>query len=294
MKKQVYEFLTFLYVNGRSAANRESYKRNLLLLISYLQQNNIYYFSEVTTKHLKDFLSYRKNTSKTKNISKATLQGWISQIKIFFRYLVDKAMLINSPAEAVAGLGRIKIEPNVLTQQEVKTLLEQPNIERKTGLRDRAFLELLYATGMRISEAKNLDCYSLDLAHKEVRIVAKGNIPRVLPLTQTSIYWLEKYLKESRPKLAKTTSQALFLSNRGKRINIHVANSALKQYAEKVGIKASAHSLRKACATHLLERGASSIEIKNLLGHEHLVTTEYYTKVSLDELRRIQLFLVQE
>ncbi len=181
--------------------------------------------------------------------------------------------------------------PKTLSRKEISKLLSQPNAIDPLGLRDRAILELLYATGMRRMELVNLDIEDLDLYSASVLIrQGKGGKDRVLPLGHLTIRWLRAYLKRSRPKLVVNSDEkAAFITGYGTRYNPNSLGNWMRKTMQEVGIvkQGACHLLRHSCATHMLENGADLRCIQQLLGHSRLDTTQIYTEISITHLRTI-------
>jgi integrase/recombinase XerD len=191
----------------------------------------------------------------------------------------------------------------VLNESDIAQLIETPDITTALGLRDRALLETLYATGIRHSEAHKLDLYDVDTAaHRLTVRLGKGQRDRVVPLTETAAHWLTRYLTASRPELAAglwwgkgrrrgqpkiiPPTSALWLSVTGRRLSYQMIADRIRDYALQAEIKASVHTFRHCCATHLLRGGASVRHVQQLLGHRDLNTTEIYTHLELEDLKQ--------
>ena len=183
-----------------------------------------------------------------------------------------------------------KIGP-VLTIEEVQKLLEQPNTSLKTGIRDRAIMEVLYATAIRLDELLSLEVYHADFKDKVLYIrKAKGHKQRVVPLGKTGALWLREYLEKIRPHYAKKNprQRRLWLNHHGRPMNAGSIRAALRTYRRQAGIEkpVSPHTFRRTCATHLLQQGADIRYIQQLLGHKSLATTQGYTKVMPVEVKQ--------
>lgn len=210
----------------------------------------------------------------------------------FFELLTRRGLVTTDPA---ALLGSPKIPrtlPRVLTPEQVVALVSAPDTATPTGLRDRALLELLYATGARVAEAVGLDVDALDLSHGTARLYGKGDKERMVPVGEPACMALEAYLARGRPLLAagappgSSVSQALLLNGRGGRLDARDARTAVTRAATRAGVgHVSPHTLRHSYATHLLEGGADIRTVQDLLGHVALTTTQIYTHVSRDHLR---------
>jgi integrase/recombinase XerD len=209
---------------------------------------------------------------------------------MFHRFLAREKILKNDPSDLIDSPKLWKKIPDTLSLNEVNALLAQPDIRNKQGLRDKAILETLYATGMRVSEAVNLKVDSVNLDIGFLRCIGKGNKERVIPLGTKAISSIKKYLEVSRPHLLKKKeSEFLFLNRFGKKISRQSLWKIIKKYANQARIKKpiSPHTLRHSFATHLLERGADLRSVQEMLGHSNISTTQIYTHINKDRLKTI-------
>lgn len=216
----------------------------------------------------------------------------IMAVKTFFRFLVKDGYLLLSPAAHLELPRRRKPLPSVLSEPEMRQLLEVPEVHTHVGIRDRAILELLYGTALRNGEVCSLTLDQVDLSSRLVRLQkGKGNKGRVVPLGAEAQDWLEAYLTRVRPALLRNPQlQALFLDRWGHKALSRAGLSAIvNQLGKRSGLdkNVTPHVLRHSCATHLLRRGAGLRHIQQLLGHESISTTEHYTRVEISDLRRI-------
>jgi integrase/recombinase XerD len=209
----------------------------------------------------------------------------IRAVKRLFEYLVASHQLLINPAEGLVETCRQNRHIGmVLTQEEMQRLLAQPNLSLRSQIRDRAVLEVLYSTGMRIGELVNVEVYHVDLKDQVIYIrKGKGQKQRVVPLGKTAGHWLREYLEKIRPHYAKKNpkERRLFLTNSGRLLTGNNIRAFLKHYCKKAGINKtiSPHTFRRSCATHLIQQGADIRYVQQLLGHTYLKTTQYYTKV---------------
>jgi len=213
-------------------------------------------------------------------------------VKIFFLFLSREGYILANPASDLELPRQKKPLPTVLNEPEILKLMGVPKTDKKTGIRDRAILELLYGTGLRNSELCSLTLDLLDLAGHTLRLQeGKGGKPRLLPLGQEAQAWLELYLEKVRPFwLRNPQCQAVFLDRWGAGpITRCTVSMLVRQLGKKAGLgkAATPHSLRHSCATHMLRRGAGLRHIQQLLGHEQLSSTEHYTRVELTDLRKV-------
>lgn len=249
---------------------------------------------KVTEKHLKSYqtwmFEYRKSDGGS--LSATSQRTRVGSLKRFFQWMLEEGFITENPATKLRLPKRTQNSlPKTLSRREIATLLSQPNILDPLGLRDRAILELFYATGIRRMELVQLNIEDLDLSGASIMIrQGKGGKDRLLPIGSQTIRWLQAYLKRSRPKLAiDPTEKAAFISGYGSRFNANYLGNWMRRTMERAGIvkQGSCHLLRHSCATHMLENGADLRCIQQLLGHSRLDTTQIYTDVSIRHLRMV-------
>lgn len=301
MKDELADYLSDLEARNYSHSRLMHVHRAMEMLRLYLKDaHQVSDWREVGKVHLNGFTvfaSKRYRTSKGKQVGANTLRQWLSCIRGFFDWMKLHGRLIYDPSEGLR-LPRLTHKlPHVLSEQAIARLIEAADITTPIGIRDRALMETLYATGIRHSEAHKLNIFDVDAA-SEVLIVrqGKGRRDRCVPLTETATQWLTRYITEARPQLAATQSQgkarplaptsALWLSTRGRRLSYQMIAERISDYAAQAELKATVHTFRHSCATHLLRGGASIRHIQQLLGHECLETTEIYTQVEIEDLRQ--------
>ncbi|MBD3671531.1 MAG: site-specific tyrosine recombinase XerD [Gammaproteobacteria bacterium] len=211
----------------------------------------------------------------------------LSTLRRFYQYLVREGRLQADPSARIEAPRLGRSLPGSLTEAEVEALLAAPDREEVIGLRDKAMLELLYATGLRVSELVGLRLDQINLRQGVVRIMGKGNKERLVPLGDEAIHWLQAYLDMARPGLQKLPVDEAFLTRRGEGMSRQAFWYLIKRYAKQAGIvKAlSPHTLRHAFATHLLNHGADLRVVQMLLGHSDLSTTQIYTHVARERLK---------
>lgn len=213
---------------------------------------------------------------------------WLSCVKGFYRHMLDKGRIALDPSVHLAPPKLGRHLPATLAESQVRSLLAAPNIETALGLRDRAMLELLYASGLRITELVNLRTSSFNERQGVVRIVGKGGKERLVPVGQEAMRWLARYLAQSRGLLLQGRDcPALFPSQRGQTMTRQTFWYAVKRYAKLAGIEReiSPHTLRHAFATHLLNHGADLRAVQLMLGHADLSTTQIYTHIAQARLK---------
>ena len=215
---------------------------------------------------------------------------WLSCVRGFYRQAIRKNRLAVDPSVGLDAPKLGRSLPGVLSGRDVEALLAAPDLSEATGLRDRAMLELLYATGLRISELVNLGVVAVNQRQGVVRVIGKGDKERLVPVGAIALDWLERYLREARPHLSRHhPTNALFPSNRGEAMTRQNFWYAIKRYARKAGIRKSIspHTLRHAFATHLLDNGADLRAVQMMLGHSDLSTTQIYTHVAHSRLKAL-------
>ena len=214
---------------------------------------------------------------------------WLSCIKGFYRHSLGQGRIGTDPAAHLEypKLGRPL--PSSLSEAQVEDLLRAPDTGTAVGLRDRAMLELLYATGLRVSELVHLEVGSLNLRQGVIRVIGKGGRERVVPVGQEALAWVRRFVAEGRSGLGGEGTKALFPSNRGRPMVRQTFWHAIKRYAAAAGIaqKLSPHGLRHAFATHLLNHGADLRAVQMMLGHADLSTTQIYTHVAQARLKSL-------
>lgn len=220
----------------------------------------------------------------------STVKRRIAAIRSFYKYLQREGALAHDPTLDLASPRLPRRLPRILTVNEVERLLAAPNPGVREGVRDRALLELMYATGLRVSETVGLDLSDLDLAHEVVRCIGKGNKERLVPLGSQAVRALREYLGKARPRLVRRHStQALFVSRLGGRFSRQGCWKLIRRYARRSGITTpvTPHMLRHSFATHLLEGGADLRAVQEMLGHATISMTQVYTHLTRERLREV-------
>lgn len=287
MQELADNFLSYLSVERALSKNTLlSYGRDLKKYIAYLQALGIKSLAQTTRKEIGDFMFKLKD----EGLSSVSIARNLAAIKVFCRFLVRERILPDDPSALVDSPKLWKRIPDSLSECEVNSLLSSADVSRIQGVRDRAILELMYATGLRVSEAVELKIQDVNLEVGFLRCLGKGSKERVVPLGKEAISAVNKYLLEARPKLARPFSgNILFLSRLGKRISRQSFWKLIKAYSLKAGIQKAIrpHSLRHSFATHLLERGADLRSVQEMLGHADISTTQIYTHVDKNRLKMI-------
>lgn len=261
---------------GLSDATLSSYRSDLLALCRWLSKREQRLESAGAGELLGFLASYPKASARS-------TARRLSSLRTLYRYLVRQRMIVDDPTAGIESPRLGRPLPETLTETEVESLLDAPDVGQPLGMRDRAMLELLYATGLRVSELVGMTTLQVNLRQGIVRITGKGDKDRLVPIGEEAVSWLQRYLTESRPQLVKAAScDALFPTRRGTAMTRHAFWHLIKRYALKAGIRTtiSPHTLRHAFATHLLNHGADLRVVQLLLGHRDISTTQIYTHVA--------------
>ncbi len=283
------EYLSTLAIErGYSTRTVEAYGSDLADFLNFLQAQKLNRLEEISVPHV---LLYLADLRK-RGLGEETIARRLSSLRGFFKFLVLEHDLPENPLETIEGPKPRRKLPFVLSVREVEKLLEAPEEGSLLGLRDKAMLELMYASGLRVSELIGLCLYEVNLEIGFVRVKGKGGKERLVPMGVPAKESLERYLREGRPKLLRpgVDQPQVFLSRRGKPLTRQRFWQIIKRYALQVGIdpeNITPHVLRHSFATHLLENGADLRTVQALLGHASLATTQIYTHVQAETLRRI-------
>lgn len=281
-------FLEYLTVElGLSANTRQAYERDLRLFCKTLGFKNSDALINVSREQITGYMTQLKE----KGLAAATIARKLAAIKAFYRFMTAEGYMDANPAEVVeAGTKGIKL-PRVLSEDEVVRLLNQPDITTAEGLRDRTMLEVLYATGMRVSELINLTLDRVDLNMKYIIAFGKGSKERIVPLGSVAAEFLQQYLEKVRPKLthADRNTNIVFLAFGGHELTRQRFWQIIRAYGRKANINKALtpHILRHSFATHLLDNGADLRSVQELLGHSDISTTQIYTHLTNKRLRDI-------
>lgn len=289
----VEQFLRYLQVEKNASAHTiESYGRDLRHFFNYAREgsedNRDFSLAQIDHLHVRKYLALLYS----RGMARTTISRKLSALRSFFRYLYREDLLTKTPLNKVSRprLGR-KL-PKVLHFHEVEEILNSPDLTSVTGIRDKAILETLYATGCRVSELTGLNLDQVNLEHRFIRVWGKGSKERIIPLGEFAVKSLEKYLEKARPKLLRSDGsaiQALFLNQRGNRLTDRGIRYLITRYMKLVAEKyhISPHTFRHSFATHLLENGADLRTVQELLGHVRMTTTQIYTHVSRSRIKEV-------
>ena len=276
------EYLAHLEVErGLSPNSRESYRRDLRHLREWADVQA----KPVAGLERSDLSGWMRELSH-KGLAPSSIARMVSAASGFYRFLQRDGHIRINPTEDITAPRRAQKLPRHLSEEEVERFLDAPNTAQPEGIRDRAVLELLYATGVRVSELASLQLEQVDLEQGLLRCRGKGSKERLVPVGKSALRWLERYLKIWPRTSAAGKRQPLFLTNRGEQITREWVWSLVKECARRAGLRdVSPHTLRHTFATHLLEHGADTRSVQTLLGHSDLATTQIYTHITNLRLR---------
>ena len=280
-------FLNYLSVERGLAQNTiDSYTRDLLRYDRYLRSVNVIDINKIDKEDIRSYLAYQKE----KDLSPSTIARSLVAIRLLHRFLLREKLSLRDPSDVIDSPKLWKKIPNVLSPQEVERLLLAANVRTKKGARDRALFEVMYAAGLRVSEAINLKVDDANLDAGFVRCLGKGRKERVVPLGKAAIAALRRYIDTFRVQfLKKKQSNYLFLNHSADKISRVYVWKLIKAYAKQARIRGEIkpHVLRHSFATHLLEHGADLRSVQEMLGHANISTTQIYTHVTRDRLKMI-------
>jgi len=269
---------------GLSSNTVVSYSRDLKKLFLFFEKEKIPWLKAGE----EDLIPFIHQQSRA-GLSARSLARLISSLKGFYKFLLQEGVIKKNPALSLSSPKSWFSLPKFLTVEEVESLLKQPDERNIRGIRDKAMLELVYATGLRVTELISLKPEDLNLKDGFLLCLGKGGKQRIVPVGESALKALRRYLDEARPKLFKQPNPSLFLTSKGKNFTRQGFWKLLKDYARKAGLesKISPHVLRHSFATHLLERGADLRSVQLMLGHSQITTTQIYTHVSRQRLRSL-------
>jgi integrase/recombinase XerD len=293
MKETIDSFLQYLVVEkGFSKNTEEAYRNDLCQLQSFIAEEASKHSELPSWEHFdrQAMLSYMLSL-KEKQYASTTLARKVAAAKSFFKFLTDEHKVQTNPTENIASLKVGRTLPRPITVTQARRLLEEPAKENTPeAKRDKAMLELLYASGMRVSELVALNVSDIDISGGYVRCFGKGNKERMIPIYPRATQSIEKYLQEARPQIVglKLEENALFLNVRGERLTRQGLWQILKGYAKdaRIEVEVTPHTLRHSFATHMLNGGADLRMVQELLGHANISTTQVYTHLTSDHVRR--------
>ncbi len=287
-------FINYLRTEKSLSENTiSSYTLDLDKFFSYVKDvkliPNLNLISEET---ITDFISYLKNSGNKleKNYSSKSISRFISSLKSFFKYLESENIILSNPLESIDSPKNSRILPDILSIEEMELLLSKPDTSDKLGLRDKALLETIYASGLRVHEAIDLEISHIYFDDGFIRVFGKGSKERIVPIGKTALRFIIKYINESRTLLKTSFSyNYVFLNFRGRKLSRMGILDIIKKYCLKAGIRKNIHphTFRHSFATHLLQGGADIRIIQEMLGHSDISTTQIYTHIDKNYLIEI-------
>jgi len=285
--QRIDEFCDALWLeDGLSRNTLDSYRRDLRQFVGWIEARDGSDLLAAEQSLIQDYLAYKFRT-KARATTAARL---LSSLKRFYRHAVRQNLITVDPTLRIEAPKLPRSLPKTLTEADVESLLAAPPVDEALGLRDRAMLEVLYASGLRVSELVTLKTPQISRDMGVVRVLGKGSKERLVPLGEEALGWLERYLRESRPVLlGQRVSDALFVTARAAGMTRQSFWHLLKRYALQAGLHKpiSPHTLRHAFATHLLNHGADLRVVQLLLGHSDISTTQIYTHVARERMKQL-------
>lgn len=281
------QFLDYITLErGLTANTREAYSSDLARFIAFVQREGVTTLNKLSRKHVLDYLLWEKE----RGLNAPSLSRHLVAIRVFLRYLQQEGLLATNVTETMDSPKLWKLLPSTLSPAEVERLLQAPKIKKPIGMRDRALLETLYGTGLRVSELAALRMEDIQFDAGYLRCFGKGRKERVVPLGGAAATYLRKYLDETRPFFDRTkASPFVFLSNRGHALSRKTIWQLIRRCARDAGIdkSVSPHTLRHSFASHLLANHAPLRIIQEMLGHADIATTQIYTHIDGPRLQHV-------
>lgn len=271
--------------DGLSKNTLESYRSDLQLFALWLQAHSPRTLVEVCPDDLRAYFTHISSRNKP-----ASQRRTLSSLRRFYRLQLQNQRIEKDPTLDLGSPGVVERFPKTLSESQIEALLAAPDTDTIFGLRDRAMLETIYASGLRVSELVKLKISEMDLQQGLVRITGKGSKERLVPLGEWALEWIRRYLAEARPLLLKTPCDEVFLTRFGSAMTRQMFWNTIKNHARTAGIAStmiSPHTLRHAFATHLLNHGADLRVVQLLLGHADISTTQIYTHVARERLKKL-------
>lgn len=280
------KFLTEMINRKYSTRSIATFRYPLRRFFLFLADNDNLSCQDVTPEILE---KYRLSLIRS-DFTGQSINTYIGALKKFFAYLEDQGLIFYNPAENLKTPKVKKGIKDVPSPEEMESLLGGINITTHIGIRDRAMIETAYCCALRLNEMLKLTIFNPDFDNKTLRVFGKGKKERVLPLGNEAVKWLKEYMVKVRPKLAKNTRcNVLWITKQGNPLVGIIYQKMLRHHAENAGLigKVTGHTMRRACATHMLKNGAHPVSVQHLLGHADLSTLGRYLNLSLDDLRKV-------
>jgi len=285
LKEAVKDFIEFLRVErGYSVNTTKSYRCDLDQFMKFAGEKSV---SQVERGRVKDYIDHLNN----EGFSVASIERKMACLKSFFHHAIGEGIIKEDPTADFSLPKKAKRLPKALSMGETVRLIMSARGNKPLLLRDTALLELLYATGMRASEIVSLNILDINFSVSFVRCFGKGSKERVVPVGRAALNAIKSYLENGRPKLPQKNSEALFIDKNGERLSRQGLWLIIKKYVRITGVKGktSPHTLRHSFATHLLEKGADLRSVQEMLGHSDIATTQIYTSVSRERLKKMYM-----
>jgi len=279
------QFIQYIQVErGLSANTLESYSRDVRDFADFLQNSSLELVSEATYLNIAEYLAHLHKSG----LSSSTIDRKTDSIRSFFRFLTSERQIPKDPTKLIESSRSWSKLPSVLSIEEINSLLEQPDISKPLGLRDRVILEIMYATGLRVSEIVELKLTDLNSELGYLRCSGKGNKERIVPVGSKALKVIKNYLDSGRA-LLKPKNDYLLINYKGEKLTRDGIRRIIQQLAKSANIskKVTPHTLRHCFATHLLERGADLRSLQEMLGHADISTTQIYTHVNSKMLKDV-------
>lgn len=288
MKNHLQSYINFLQLEKNASANTiASYKLDLKRYIGFLESLSVVSLEKIKSTHISKFLRMLDDVG----LAPRSISRNLSSVKMFHKYLVGEGATTIDPTFNTDTPKLSKTLPDVLSQDEVEAILTQPNTAERLGIRDKAILETMYATGMRVSELTALKQSNVYASEGVVRVFGKGSKERLVPIGHSALDWIKKYTHDARSQLSKKGNgqDAVFLNVRGKPLSRMAIWNIVRTYTLKSGIKKEVHphTFRHSFATHLLEGGADLRAVQEMLGHSDISTTQIYTHIDREYLKEV-------
>lgn len=285
MKEPLIEqFLTYIATEKQLSPNTlQSYTRDLQRLLSFCQEHSLDNWQDLHAKHIRKFVAQIHR----QGLSGSSIQRMLSTVRSFYRFLSRIQVVEQNPAEAVQAPKAPRKLPATLDVDQIVQLLEIP-VTDVISARDAAIMELIYSSGLRISELVSLDIHSLDLSDRSLRVTGKGRKTRMLPIGGKALQAIDRWL-DARHEFADYAENALFVSQRGTRITVRSVQQRMDYWGKRMGVqgKVHPHRLRHSFASHMLESSGDLRAVQELLGHEDISTTQIYTHLDFQHLMQV-------